>query len=135
MSADGFIRTPEQRARLSAALTGKPKSPQHRAAIASARRSHGQAGQRNGTRSTEYSIWAQAKQRVTNPNNTRWAYYGGRGIRMCREWLDSFEAFIAYIGPRPPGMSLDRINNDGHYEPGNVRWADASTQRRNRRLP
>ena len=81
----------------------------------------------------EWRAWLNAKQRVTNPKDPRWPNYGGRGIRMCQEWLDSFEAFLSYIGPRPDGTSLDRINNDGNYEPGNVRWATAAEQRRNQR--
>jgi hypothetical protein len=119
---------------MSRALTGYQRRPENRANIARARTTHGHAGQRAGTRSPEYSIWATAKQRVTNPNNERWSDYGGRGITMCPEWLASFEAFFAYVGPRPsPDHSIDRIDNDGNYEPGNVRWADRKTQRANRR--
>ena len=129
-----FVRSPEYREKLSASLRGKPKGDEHAANIAKARTSHGQAGQRNGTRTPEYSIWATAKQRVTNPNNRRWPDYGGRGISMCVEWLNDFTAFLSHIGPRPAThLTLDRIDNDGNYEPGNVRWADRQTQRANRR--
>lgn len=83
--------------------------------------------------SREFRSWEHAKSRVSNPNHHAWADYGGRGITMAPEWLASFEAFYAYMGPRPAGTSLDRIDPDGNYEPGNVRWADAKTQGSNRR--
>jgi len=78
-----------------------------------------------------YSTWMNIIQRCTNPNNPRYDDWGGRGIRICDEWRHDFPAFVLYVGPRPTGHSLDRINNDGHYEPGNVRWATASLQRQN----
>ena len=86
----------------------------------------------------EYSIWNAMRQRCTNPNSQRWKHYGGRGIKVCDEWLKSFVSFYEHIGPKPgPEYSLDRINNDGNYEPGNVRWAtiiqQANNQRRNRK--
>jgi hypothetical protein len=92
---------------------------------------HGQA--REGKRSPEYTAWYNMWSRCTNTNLAKWANYGGRGIRVCPEWRD-FVAFLKHIGPRPaPWMSLDRIDNDGHYEPDNVRWATRKTQNKNRR--
>jgi hypothetical protein len=84
-----------------------------------------------------YSIWNRIKQITTNPNHKRFKDYGGRGIQMDPAWFNDAEAFVTWIetklGPRPDGHSLDRINNDGNYEPGNLRWADAKTQNNNRR--
>ena len=81
-----------------------------------------------------YKRWESIKQRCTNPNNPSYRNYGGRGITMCDEWAESFESFHAHVGECPgPGLSLDRINNEKGYEPGNVRWASASQQMKNRR--
>ncbi len=88
---------------------------------------HGRAG------TPEYVSWVSAKSRTTNPKVVYWDSYGGRGITMCKEWRDNFLAFYKYMGPRPPGHSLDRIENDGNYEPGNVRWATRKQQMRNTR--
>src|SRR5690242_3846186 len=77
-----------------------------------------------------YQTWVAMRRRCSNPAATGFEYYGARGIRVCDRWQDSFAAFVADMGRRPPGMTLDRIDNDGNYEPGNCRWADASTQSR-----
>lgn len=82
----------------------------------------------------QWDIWKQMIQRCTNPQSTGYAHYGGRGIKVCDLWIDSFESFNSWMGPRPsPRHSIDRINNDGNYEPGNVRWATCVEQARNRR--
>ena len=80
-----------------------------------------------------YNTWRMMKQRCNNPSYTHYSYYGGRGIKVCEEWLHSFESFIEYVGPRPDGTTLDRIDNNGDYEPGNVRWATAKEQQANTR--
>jgi len=72
--------------------------------------------------------------RCTNKNQADYKNYGGRGISVCRSWLDSFEVFYADVGPKPsPELSIDRIDNEGDYEPGNVRWATAKQQANNKR--
>lgn len=78
-------------------------------------------------------IWTSIKQRCLNPNDRRFERYGGRGIKIHSEWIDSFESFLDYVGFRPSeNHSIDRINNNGNYEPGNVRWATPEEQVRNR---
>lgn len=74
-----------------------------------------------------------ARQRCLNPANVKYRDYGGRGITVCQEWLDDPQKFLDHIGPRPHGQTLDRIDVNGNYEPGNVRWATLKTQSGNRR--
>jgi hypothetical protein len=83
----------------------------------------------NHSESPTHRSYRAAKARCTNPNNNRYYRYGGRGIKFR---FKSFTEFLAELGIRPEGMSLDRINPDGHYEPGNVRWANVLQQRWNR---
>jgi hypothetical protein len=85
-------------------------------------------------KTTTYRIWSQMRQRCNCPQDRSYPAYGGRGIRVCDEWNASFEAFLRDMGERPSRMhSIDRINNDGHYEPANCRWATAKEQRANQR--
>lgn len=78
--------------------------------------------------SRTYRSWATMIQRCHNPNNPRYDRYGGRGIKVCDRWRYSFVSFLADMGIRPVGRTLDRANGDGHYEPGNCQWSDNMTQ-------
>lgn len=76
-----------------------------------------------------YMAWLHARQRCRNPRDASYKNYGGRGVHFCEIW-DDFVLFAVYMGPRPAGATLDRINNDGNYEPGNCEWASYKTQAR-----
>lgn len=81
----------------------------------------------------EHKAWRGAIQRCTNPNEPNYHHYGGRGITICSQWRDSFEAFYSDMGPRPPEHTLERINNSLGYTPDNCKWATLSEQGRNTR--
>lgn len=83
----------------------------------------------------EHRSWVHMRQRCGNPKKKEYPHYGGRGIKVCEQWQKSFKAFYADVGPRPsPKHSLDRIDVNGNYEPGNVRWATQQQQVENTRV-
>jgi hypothetical protein len=80
----------------------------------------------------EYRIWNHMKTRCSNPRSNRFNRYGGRGITVCDRWKNSFENFLFDMGRCPEGMSIDRIENNGNYEPDNCKWSTAKEQAANR---
>lgn len=89
---------------------------------------------RNGKLTRAYEVWLNMRNRCRNPKHPSYKYYGGRGILVCERWND-FRNFLEDMGEQPAGLEIDRIENDGNYEPGNCRWATSKQQKENNRKP
>lgn len=111
-------------------LGQRERTEADRKAVSDAKLTHGHSV---STKSPTYVAWDNMIQRCTNPNRPDYKNYGGRGIEVCDRWLDSFENFLSDMGEKPEGLTLDREDNDGDYEPGNCRWANWFQQSATRR--
>lgn len=125
-------RDPARRARVSATLRGHSISQETATKIAEGLTIHGHSKRVSADASPTYRSWQAMKHRCLNPRATKWDLYGGRGITVCARWM-RFDTFLSDMGERPDGTSLDRIDPNGNYEPGNCRWATPLEQRHNRR--
>jgi hypothetical protein len=131
----GRKRSEEQKAAHSARMRGRSPSNKGVPMPAEQKATQTDHGHAAGGVSPTYVSWRSMMQRCTDPSKDNYKYYGGRGVAVCERWR-VFANFLADMGERPAGMQLSRVDNDGHYEPGNVTWATRAENiaERNRRV-
>lgn len=132
-NAGKYERTASTRAKNGAVHRGRKLTAEVIAARTATRRANGTYEIHGKHGSPTYYSWSGMIQRCTNPRNTAWDRYGGRGITVCDRWRGSFAAFLSDMGERPEGKTLDRVDNGGPYEPGNCCWSTPREQQMNRR--
>jgi hypothetical protein len=110
---------------------GTIRSTGCKACVGTRTRTHGYSVNRRPT--PLYCIWSDMRKRCQNPKANNYPNYGGRGISVCERWDKSVVLFVEDVGPRPDNAELDRIDNNGNYEPGNVRWATRTQNQNNKR--
>ena len=144
MTSGVYERTPEIRAKISTAMRRRFQDPVEREKMSASKKgtnknnqnhtTHGHTRRVGGRKtSPTYNSWQGMRQRCTNNNARAYRNYGGRGIKVCERWLNSFSNFLEDMGKRPEGRTLGRIDNDGDYEPSNCRWESTAQQGRNSR--
>lgn len=127
-----YVRSDAHKRSISAGLIGRAVTAGTRQQISTSNLRHGHARTHMGKMSPTYNTWRGMIGRCLNPHHDRYSYYGALGVSVCAQWR-RFAGFLADMGLRPEGMSLDRIDPRGHYEPTNCRWATSQQQRHNRR--